>query len=253
MDLGLAGKRALVTGASKGIGRQIALCLADEGCHVAICARHQQELDAAVAALQAKGVQVFARMLDVADKAALESWVADAATALGGIDIAVANVSALSVDASEESWQKGFEVDMMHTVRVVNAAMPHLEKSGAAAIVVISSVSGREIDFAAGPYGTFKAALIHYAQGLAYQLAGKGIRVNSVSPGNTRFPGGIWNWIEDNNPELFKQALALNPTGRMARPEEIARGVVFLASPASSFTSGTNLVIDGALTRGVQF
>jgi 3-oxoacyl-[acyl-carrier protein] reductase len=94
---------------------------------------------------------------------------------------------------------------------------------------------------------------VHYAQGLAFKLAGKGIRANTVSPGNTYFDGGIWQWIETNNkPELFAEALRLNPTGRMAKPEEIARGVVFLASPASSFTTGTNLVIDGALTRGVQ-
>jgi 3-oxoacyl-[acyl-carrier protein] reductase len=138
-------------------------------------------------------------------------------------------------------------------VRTVNAAMPWLEKSEAPAIVVVSSVSGREVDFTSPAYGATKAALIHYAQGLAYKLAPKMIRVNSVSPGNTYFDGGIWQWIETNNPELFAQALALNPTGRMATAEEVARGVVFLASPASSFTTGTNLVIDGALTKGVQF
>ncbi|RYF05507.1 MAG: SDR family oxidoreductase, partial [Oxalobacteraceae bacterium] len=123
----------------------------------------------------------------------------------------------------------------------------------ATAVVIISSVSGREIDFAAGPYGVIKAALIHYAKGLSFQLAVKGIRVNTVSPGNTYFPGGVWESIETGNPTLFQQALALNPTGRMARPDEIARGVVFLASPAASFITGTNLVVDGALTRGVQF
>jgi NAD(P)-dependent dehydrogenase (short-subunit alcohol dehydrogenase family) len=134
----------------------------------------------------------------------------------------------------------------------VNAAMPWLEKSKAASITLISSVSGREIDFTGPAYGAFKAAIVHYAQGLAHKLAGKGIRANTVSPGNTYFDGGIWQWIEKNNPALFAEAMKLNPTGRMARPEEIARGVVFLASPASSFTTGTNLVIDGALTRGVQ-
>ena len=142
---------------------------------------------------------------------------------------------------------------MMGTVRVVNAAMPFLEKSKAASIVIISSVSGREVDFAAGPYGVFKAALIHYAKGLSFQLAAKNIRVNALSPGNTYFPGGVWEKIEHGNPALYQQALALNPTGRMGKPEEIARGVVFLASPAASFITGTNLVVDGALTRGVQF
>jgi 3-oxoacyl-[acyl-carrier protein] reductase len=118
---------------------------------------------------------------------------------------------------------------------------------------VIASVSGREVDFAAGPYGVFKAALIHYAKGLSFQLAAKNIRVNSLSPGNTYFPGGVWDKIEHTNPQLYNEALALNPTGRMGKPEEMARGVIFLASPAASFITGTNLVVDGALTRGVQF
>jgi 3-oxoacyl-[acyl-carrier protein] reductase len=252
MDLGLKGKRAIVTGGTKGIGRRCADLLAAEGADVAICARQAGEVEATVASLRAQGVGAFGQALDVADKAALEGWVQETAARLGGIDIVVANVSALAVDDSEEAWHKQFEVDMLHTVRTVNAAMPHLERSAAGAIVIVSSVSGREIDFTGPAYGAFKAALIHYAHGLAFRLAPKMIRVNSVSPGNTYFAGGIWQWIENNNPELFKQALDLNPTGRMATPEEVARGVVFLASPASSFTTGTNLVIDGALTRGVQ-
>src|SRR5919106_1271009 len=185
-------------------------------------------------------------------KASPEAWVANSAKKLGGIDIVVANVSALAVQDNEEAWRNAFEVDMMHTVRTVNAALPHLEQSKHPSITIVSSVSGREIDFTGPAYGGFKAALVHYAQGIAYRLAGKGIRVNAVSPGNVYFEGGIWAWIEENNKELFAQALALNPTGRMATPEEVGRGIVFLASPASSFTSGTNLVIDGALTKGVQ-
>jgi 3-oxoacyl-[acyl-carrier protein] reductase len=253
MDLGLKGKRAIVTGGSKGIGRRCADILAEEGAHVSTCARNQGEIDATLASLRAKGVTAHGKAVDVADKAALEAWVADAAAALGGIDIVVPNVSALDMGDTEEAWRHEFEIDLMHTVRTVNAAMPRLEKSDAPAIVIVSSVSGREIDFTSPAYGATKAALIHYAQGLAYKLAGKMIRVNSVSPGNTYFEGGIWQWIENNNPELFKQALDLNPTGRMATAEEVARGVVFLASPASSFTTGTNLVIDGALTKGVQY
>jgi NAD(P)-dependent dehydrogenase (short-subunit alcohol dehydrogenase family) len=108
------------------------------------------------------------------------------------------------------------------------------------------------VDFAAGPYGTFKAAIVHYVQGLAYQLAAKGIRANTVSPGNVYFKGGVWDWIENNNPALYAEALALNPTKRMATPQEIANAVAFVASPVASFVSGTNLVVDGALTRGVQ-
>jgi NAD(P)-dependent dehydrogenase (short-subunit alcohol dehydrogenase family) len=203
--------------------------------------------------LAATGVRATGRAVDVADGPALTDWVSDVAAEFGGLDILVCNVSALAIGQDEASWRAEFETDMMGTVRAVDAAMPSLETSAAAAIVVISSVSGREVDFAAGPYGVFKAALIHYAKGLSYQLAGKGIRVNALSPGNTYFAGGVWEKIEHGNPELYAQALALNPTGRMGRPEEMARAVVFLASPAASFITGTNLVVDGALTRGVQF
>jgi 3-oxoacyl-[acyl-carrier protein] reductase len=206
-----------------------------------------------VAALKKKGVKAIGSAIDVADKAALEGWIAETAKQLGSVDILIANVSALAVEDNEEAWRKQFDVDMMHTVRAVNAAVPYLEKSRAPSIVIISSVSGREIDFTGPAYGAIKAALIHYAQRLAFQYAPKMIRVNSVSPGNTYFEGGVWHWIQGNLPDLYKKALDLNPTGRMATPQEVARGIVFLASPASGFTTGTNLVIDGALTRGVQF
>lgn len=252
MDLGLKSRKALVTGGTKGIGRAIAEHFAREGAAVAICARDAGEVKETVAALRAAGVQVTGRALDVTDKDALQTWVRDAAQELGGIDIVVANVSALAIPDNEQNWRATFETDLMHSVRTVEAALPFLEKSDAASIVFISSVSGREIDFAAGPYGALKAALIHYAQGLAYKYAAQGIRANTVSPGNTYFPGGVWQQIEQGNPEFFKTALALNPTGRMGKPEEIARAVVFLASPAASFIAGTNLVVDGALTRGVQ-
>lgn len=252
MDLGLKGLKAIVTGGTKGIGQAIAQTFAAEGAHVAICARNADEVAASVAELQARGVTAFGRAVDVADGPALAAWVNDAAAALGGLDIVVANVSALAIAADEAAWQRGFEVDMMGTVRLVNAAMPYLEKSGKAAIVTISSVSGREIDFASGPYGAFKAAIVHYTQGLAHHLAGKGIRANTVSPGNTYFPGGVWTQIEQGNPEFFKMALGMNPTGRMGTPQEMANAVAFLASPAASFITGTNLLVDGALTKGVQ-
>lgn len=252
MDLGLQGRKALVTGASKGIGRRIAETFVDEGAEVGICARDAAEVKATVEALIGRGGRATGRALDVADEAALTSWVADSADELGGLDIVVANVSALAIPATPENWRQSYEVDLMHTVHLVDAAMPHLERSDAGSIVTVSSVSGREIDFAAGPYGTFKSALIHYTQGLAFQLADKGIRANTVSPGNVFFEGGVWDNIEQNNPELFQHALGLNPTGRMAKPEEVARAVVFVASPAVPFMTGTNLVVDGALTRGVQ-
>lgn len=252
MDLGLKGRRALVTGGTKGIGRAIAECFAQEGADVALCARNAGEVDEATEALRGKGVRAFGQALDVADGLALQSFVQAAAAALGGLDIVVANVSALAIGQDEAAWRAGFETDLLGAVRLVDAALPYLERSDAASITFISSVSGREIDFAAGAYGAVKAALVHYAQGLAFQLASKGVRANTVSPGNTYFAGGVWARIERDNPAFFAQALALNPTGRMGKPEEMARATVFLASPAASFVTGTNLVVDGALTRGVQ-
>jgi NAD(P)-dependent dehydrogenase (short-subunit alcohol dehydrogenase family) len=251
MDLGLKGKRAVVTGGSKGIGRAVAEGFAAEGASVSICARTADEVAAAVASLKAKGVKAFGRALDVADGPALTAWIASTAGELGGIDALVCNVSALAVGDSADTWEKTFRTDMMHTVNAVAAAVPFLEKSAGGSIVLISSVSGFEVDFAAGSYGAIKAALIHYAKGLSRQLVAKGIRVNCVSPGNTYFDGGIWQTIEKNMPDLYNSTLKVNPTGKFGTPEEVANGVVFMSSPVASRISGTNLVIDGALTVAV--
>ncbi len=253
MDLGLTGKRFLVTGGTRGIGRAVVDGLLAEGAAVAYCARTADAVGDAQAELTAGGATAIGSAVDVGDAAALANWVEASVTALGGIDGVVANVSALAIPDNRENWRASIDVDLMGTVGLVEAALPHLLASGAGSIVTISSVSGREIDFASGPYGTMKAAIIHYTQGVAFNLAGKGVRANTVSPGNTYFPGGVWPSIEENDPELFATALALNPTGRMATPREVANAVVFLSSSAASFITGTNLVVDGALTRGVQF
>jgi 3-oxoacyl-[acyl-carrier protein] reductase len=252
VDLQLAGKTALVTGGTKGIGRAIVESLAAEGARVAFCARTDADVKAAEEALRGVGRDVAGTALDVGDADALRAWVDASAERFGGIDVIVANVSALATAPGEENWRTGFEVDLMHTVRMVEAALPHLERSDAASIIAVSSVSGREADVVAGPYATMKAALVNYVSGLALHLAGKGIRANVVSPGNTYFEGGFWHNVERATPEIYASALALNPTGRMGTAEETAYAVVMLASPLASRISGTNLVVDGALTRGVQ-
>jgi 3-oxoacyl-[acyl-carrier protein] reductase len=252
MDLHLAGLRALVTGGTRGIGRAVVETLLVEGAAVAFCARSADAVAATEAELGAGGATVVGSVADVSDGPALAAWVTGSAATLGGIDILVANVSAMSTADTEENWAKCFGIDLMGTVRMVDAALPFLDQSDAAAIVSISSVSGREVDAFEGPYGSIKAALVHYTQGLAHRLAPRGIRANTVSPGNTLFEGGTWDNAQRNRPEFFDEILALIPTGRMGTAQEMASAVAFLASPVSSFTSGTNLVVDGALTRGVQ-
>jgi 3-oxoacyl-[acyl-carrier protein] reductase len=251
MDLQLAGKRVLVTGGTRGIGRAIVAGFLDEGAVVGFCARSADEISDTEKAFQERG-QVTGSVVDVGDGDALAAWVQQSAESFGGLDVVVANVSALAIPDTEENWLASLNVDLMHTVRLVRAAMPHLEASESASVIAISSVSGRESDFASGPYGTAKTAIVGYIHGLAMQLAGTGIRANTVSPGNTYFEGGVWAGIETGNPELFATAVGLNPTGHMGTPGEVANAVVFLASPRASRISGTNLVVDGALTRGIQ-
>jgi 3-oxoacyl-[acyl-carrier protein] reductase len=251
VDLQLDGARVLVTGGTKGIGAAIVAEFLAEGADVAMCARTADDVEAAVAAAGGPGT-LRGAVVDVAHRDAVFAWVDDVVAELGGIDAVVANVSAIAAANDQESWRLSLDVDLMGTVALVDASLPHLRRGGGGSIVTIGSVSGREVDAFAGPYGTVKAALVAYTQGLAHQFAAEGVRANTVSPGNTYFEGGVWQSVERDDPAFFAAALALNPTGRMATAQEIAAPVVFLASPLASFVSGTNLVVDGALTRGVQ-
>lgn len=258
MDLGLRGKNAIVTGATRGIGRAIAETLADEGCNVGICARDPASVEAAVAALAQKGVRATGQALDVRDGAALKAWVAAAGAELGGLDILVSNVSAMGGLAGDEGWRRYFEIDLMGTVHAVESALPMLEKSGAAAIVQIASIAAIEVGHDVFPdgflqaYGAMKAALINYVAEISRTLGPRGIRANAVSPGQIYFPGGVWHRREQEGNPMVQKALAKIRVGRFGRPEDVARAVAFLASPAASFISGANLVIDGAFTRRVN-
>ena len=253
MDLQIKGHTALVTGGTRGIGRAIVDTFVAEGANVAFCARDADEVAATEADFADNDSRVVGTVMDVRDADAMTTWVNGSVEEFGHVDMVVSNVSALAIPDIEDNWVESLEVDLMGTVRLVKASIPHLEKSTAPSIVAISSVSGREVDFASGPYGTVKTAIIGYIAGVAFQLAEKGIRANTISPGNTYHDGGVWSSIERDNPDLFKFAMGLNPTRRMGTPQEVASSVVFLSSPLSSRTTGANLLIDGALTRGIQF
>lgn len=253
MDLGLKGRRAIVTGATRGIGRAVAELLAGEGVDIAICARKPQEVAETVEALQKKGVRVAGEAIDVTDAEGYRVWIETAVDSLGGVDIFVPNVSGMGVDLTEEAWRAGFETDLMHTVRGVETLLPSLARSEAASIVLIGSIAAVETFYSPTAYGAMKAALLTYAKQMAAAVAEHGIRINTVSPGPVYFPGGVWDRNKQANPEGFKAVEARCRLGRMATPEDVARCVAFLASPAAEYVTGTNLIVDGGFTERVQF
>jgi len=257
MDLGLSGKKAIVTGSTRGIGRAIVEALAAEGCDVAICARNADQVAAAVGEVAAAhGGKAWGAAVDIAEPASLTRFVEDAGTELGGIDVLVSNASALAIGNTREAWHKGLEIDILGAVGAVDAALPWLKKSaeahGDAAIIAIGSVSAVSATEPSA-YGAVKGALVHYVKGLARQLAGAHVRANVISPGTVYFKGGVWHMIEENMPDMFKSTMARNPMGRMATPQDIANAAAFLASPRSAFTTGINMIVDGALSERVNY
>ena len=252
MDLQLKGANALVTGGTKGIGRAIAERLTDEGANVSICARNEEEVNAAVEAFKAKGVNSCGLSVDVGNGDALKSWVEASADALGGIDCVVSNVSGGNAPG-EAGWRANFEHDVLGSVRLVEAALPHLEKSDNASIIMISSTAALEKFIGASAYNAMKGAMVQYSGALAQDVGPKGIRVNSICPGPIFIEGGSWDMIKQNMTAFYDATVADIPVGRMGSAEEVAAQVALLASPLGSFTTGTNVVIDGGFTKRIQF
>lgn len=255
MDLQLKDKHALVFGGSRGIGLAIVEALVAEGARVSFCARDAGQVDAVVSRLQGKGGNVHGAAVDFADRNATAGWIAVRAEA-GGIDVAMLCASALVLGATPDDWAKAINVDIDGTVSAIQALRPHLEASagrnGDAAIVQISTTAVTET-VVTSAYGPAKAAIAHYCKALARELGAKKVRINTVAPGMVYFEGGTWNKVEHAFPDRFAVAIGRNPTGRMGTPQEVAAAAVFLASPRSSFTTGANLIVDGALTQKVHF
>ena len=247
MDLGLNGRKALVTGSTAGIGAAIAETLAREGCNVAICSRDQDKVDAMLARLEPLPGKAIGRALDVSDKDAFSAWVDTVVGEFGGLDIFVPNVSAMTSD-----WEKMVNTDILGTVAEVDLVLPHLLESDQPAVVYISSIAGLVGVPPMAAYGAVKAAMSHYMKSLSVKLVRKGVRVNAVCPGDILFPGGVWDRVQQNDPKQFEKVLKRNPMGRLGTPQEIANAVAFLASPAASFITGAQLVADGGNTTHVQ-
>ena len=252
-SLGLSGKKAVVVGGARGIGRASAEMLAAAGADVAICARNGDQVQEVVAAMGAAGVRAFGKAVDVTDRAAYQAWIGESAEQLGGIDILIIMASGVGGAVDEESWQSNFESTVLSASRGVEAATPHLQASQIGSIILMSSTAAVETFFAPQPYNALKASLITYSAQLSQALGAEGIRVNCVSPGPTTFPGGNWDVVEQNAPEIYEHVKTGFPGGRLGSAQEIANAVVFLASPAASFITGANLVVDGGYTKRVQF
>lgn len=252
MDLRLSGRRALITGSTRGIGRRIANALAREGCDIAIGARKADEVEATVAELSGLGVKVVGAAMDAADADSVKNWVVSMGDALGGIDILVPNVSVGGSINGEQSWHDAFQVDVLGTVRAIDAALPALEASGQGAITITGSTAAVETFMAPMAYNALKGALIIHAKQLSQTLLPRGIRVNVVSPGPIEFQGGAWDGFRTTIPDLYTATVAAHPSGRLGTPEEVASCVAFLSSPAASWVTGVNLVVDGGYTKRVQ-
>lgn len=252
MDLGLNGKKAIITGASRGIGRAIAGVLAADGVDLAICARSADALEQTTDSLRAQGVRVFSKVVDVGNGLEYRAFIREAADALGGLDIFVHNVSTGGAGQGEARWEQAFQVDLMGAVRGVEEAMPYLERSETGSIIFIGSIAAVENFGQPGPYSAFKAALLAYSNQLGQALAPKRVRVNTVSPGSIYFEGGPWHRAQQIAPATFETILRTIPLGRYGTPEEVARVVAFIASPAASWVTSTHVIVDGGQHKRVD-
>ena len=254
MDLGLKGKKVIMNGGAHGLGLASLKHFAAEGADVAFFSRKDDKIEAAKAAISAAGSgKVHGEVFDMASgHDAYKEWLGKAADTLGGCDIFV-HMASSSGTGGTGDWQKGLDMDIMGAELGVEVLTPKLEESGTGSIVFMSSTAALETFVAPQPFNALKAALITYGSQLSQALAAKKIRVNSVSPGAIYYEGGNWEMIKQHVPALFEGTLAKMPTGRYGEPDEVAKAVVFVASPACPYMTGSNIVIDGGFTQRVQF
>jgi 3-oxoacyl-[acyl-carrier protein] reductase len=253
VDLGLAGKAAVVTGGSRGIGRAVALRLAAEGCSVGICARNPEDLNRVVQEVRKQGVKACGVVADVSREGDIEHFVDNIADEFGKVDLLVANagphLGGRLVKSTPADWREAFELHVVHATRAIHSCVPYMRKAGGGAVTIIASISGWKP--APRPqYGTAKAAQIYLATELGRELAPERIRVNAVSPGSIIFPGGGWDSLRQRDPERVERFIQQDfPFGRFGTPEEVADVVVFLLSERASWINATNICVDGAQGR----
>ena len=252
MDLGLKGLKVILTGGSRGIGRAALEIFAAEGCDIGFFSRSEAQVAETKTALEKHGVKVVGSTFDLNDMSGYADWLTRTADELGGCDIFVPGASASGSQLTAD-WDKCFEFDLMGTVKGCEALEPYLEKSAHGSVIVMSSTAGVETFLVPQAFNTIKGALLVYTKQLGQAWGPKGIRVNAVSPGPVSFPSGNWEAIKAGAPELYDAQTPLFALGRIGEPDDVAKTIVFLASPASGYTTGTNVVVDGGYTKRVQF
>jgi len=253
MNLGLEGKVAVVTGSSRGIGRATAIALAREGARVVLSARGEEQLQEAASAVRAAGGEALTVAGDLTTADGVAHLLGEARGRFGPVDVLVNNVGGSrgkpTWEASDEEWQEVLGINLMPAVRASRAVIPEMIERKRGAIVIVSSIYGRE---SGGPmtYNAAKAAELSIAKQMAKQLAPHGVRVNAVAPGSIIFPGGSWQRRVDTDPEAMRKFVeAEMPLGRFGRPEEVADAVVFLCSERASLITGVCLNVDGCQSR----
>lgn len=244
MNIDFTGKKAIICGGSRGIGRAIALGFAAAGGDVSICARGAETLEATRKEIAAHGHKAHAASCDLSNAAAIKGYIGDAGGALGGIDLLVNNASAFGSTDDEAGWMSSMAIDMMAIVHATQAALPMLKESKGS-VVNTSSIAALRASARQPPYGAIKAAVIHYTSSQAALYARDRIRVNGVAPGSIEFPGGVWDRRKTENPGLYNAVLKACPFGRLGLPEEVANVVLFLASPLASWITGQTIAVDG--------
>lgn len=239
------GYRVVIAGGSRGIGRSMVLAFASSGAAVSLCARGKDALDETADAARAYDVPVHNQSCDLSDAAAIERYIAEAAQALGGIDILINNATGYGFGDEDEPWLAGFNVDLMAAVRASRAALPYLSASSHASILHTSSIAGLLPRPGTPAYGAMKAALCHYTASQALALAPQRIRVNAIAPGSIEFEDGLWDRVKQDDPTRYAAVLTKIPFGRYGKPEEVAHAALFLASPWAAWITGQTLCVDG--------